>query len=135
MASNGKLFVKGNKAAKGKGRPKVPDDLKNANKLTNTILEAKIRMFLAMTTEQLKDLREDPNSQMIDLAICAIIAKAVSGSDQQRLDWVITRLLGKIPDKVESKSTVITVNADNVAKLREIARRSTVIEIGEDDGT
>lgn len=109
--NGGKKFTKGDPRINRKGPPKLPSDLKKANEaLTNSILEAKIKKFLALTPEQLKEVMRDPKTIAIDVALCSIIAKAITGSDQMRLDWVITRLLGKVKETKEiilPKPTII----------------------------
>ena len=97
-----KPFVKGDPRINRKGAPKVPKDLKEAKgKLSNAILEAKITKFLTFDKTELQDVIKDPKSQMIDITLCSIIAKAATGADQQRLDWVITRLLGRVKETKE----------------------------------
>jgi hypothetical protein len=99
VKSGGKNFEKGDPRINRKGLQKLPPDLHEASeKLSNHVLEAKLRKFLDLPKEQLKNIIKDPKTKSIDSAICAIISRAVIGADEKRLDWVITRLLGKVKE-------------------------------------
>jgi len=113
----------------------MPADLsKVKTELSKEILTAKLKKFLLFNREELKSVMEDKKAPMIDVTICSIIAKAATGADHQRLDWVVTRLIGRVPDKIEADiTTTIQVTPANAADLYNIARRSQVIELAGDD--
>jgi hypothetical protein len=98
----GVKFKKGDPRINRKGPPKKPEDLKYAEKnLTKTILELKIKEFLLMDRDSLQSVIKDSKAPMIDVTLCSIIAKSATGADEKRLDWVISRLLGKVKEQVE----------------------------------
>lgn len=135
VKTGGRDFKKGDPATKKGGRKKMPADLsKVKTELSKEILTAKLKKFLLFNREELKSVMEDKKAPMIDVTICSIIAKAATGADHQRLDWVVTRLIGRVPDKIEADiTTTIQVTPANAADLYNIARRSQVIELAGDD--
>ena len=93
-------FKKGQSGNPG-GRPKLTDDMKRLSKLSKTSLEAAMNKFLHIDRAGLKVIANDPASTMLDIAIASILTKAVTQGDQQRLDWIVSRLIGKVTDKVK----------------------------------
>ena len=120
--NGGVKFTKGDPRINRKGPPRKPADLKKADdELSNHILELKIKKFLAMQKDELQNVIKDTKTTMIDLTLCSIIAKAATGADEKRLDWVITRLLGK----VKEPETNINLNFNQMP-------REQVIDLGKD---
>lgn len=97
--TGGKDFKKGWKG--GPGRPKVPEDLKEVRKITNTSLETKLHEFLTMSAQELSGVKQNPKSSMLELMIHSIVVNAVNRGDQQRMGFLMDRLLGKVKDQIE----------------------------------
>ena len=53
-----------------------------------------------MEREELKAVKDNPKSTALELILYSIVSKAMTTGDQQRLDFVLNRLLGKIKDNV-----------------------------------
>ncbi len=104
MAPRGKPFKKGNKA-NPYGRPKTPPDLKAARQLTRVKLEILINKYLALGKIEILKIMANPETPSIDVMICSIISKAVSHGDEKRLDFILDRLIGKVPKPVELTGT------------------------------
>lgn len=96
----GRPFQKGNKM--GKGRPRVPDELKAARKITRTEVEATLTRFVSMPFNEIKGIVERKEGTMLELMVASIISKGLATGDQQRLNFLLDRLVGKTPDRVES---------------------------------
>lgn len=83
------------------GRTPLPEDLKSVKILTNTNLRARVQRLLDLPTDDLVAYAEDPKLTALDAMIASIVVKAVVNGDQQRLDFILNRLVGKVQDKVE----------------------------------
>lgn len=99
--TGGKDFVPGN--VHGKGRPKVPDDVKEARKLNQVEFERVANKYLYLTRDELKEAAEDPDTTVIELLVSSIIVKAVEKGDQMRLEFLLNRLIGRVVDRIEVK--------------------------------
>lgn len=93
-------FKKG-KSGNPSGRPKLPPDVQAARKLTNTQFIILVNKFLNMSREELKAAAENPNAPMLELIVAKIIERAIANGDQTRLGFILDRLIGKVPDKIE----------------------------------
>ena len=98
MPGKGKPFKQGNQAGKGHGRPKVPSDIREAKKLTQTLLEANLNRFIYLTEQELEAVQKDPTAPMLDKMIANIVYMASARGDQVRLDFLLNRLVGKVKE-------------------------------------
>lgn len=85
------------------GRPKVPGDILEARKLNQVELERIINKYLYMDRESVKAAINNPATPMMELMVASIVAQAAQKGDQQRLDFVLNRLVGKVKDQLEVK--------------------------------
>lgn len=100
MASRGRPFKKGQRA-NPKGRPKTPSDIKEARGLTRFKFEKLVNKFLGMTKEEISLAIKDPNTPSLDLMVGSIVHQAVVRGDERRLEFILDRVIGKIPKQVE----------------------------------
>lgn len=98
----GKRFQKGQVANPG-GRRKLPDDIKEARKVTQDELERSINRAVFSTRAELAALVKDPGTRMLDVMVASIVAQASQKGDQQRLDFLLNRMIGKVKDRIEVK--------------------------------
>lgn len=91
-------FEKGNKG--GPGRPELPKDLKEVRKLNQFELEFILNESLLMTPEQLKRVKDDPESTMLQLLVVSIITHGTNKGDQLRMGFLLDRLLGKMKENL-----------------------------------
>ena len=92
-------FQKGNQAAKGIQKPEV---FLKERKLTRLGLELIIQKYLHSTADELKAILKEPGqTTVIELMVISIMARGMSGGDTQRAEFILNRLIGKVPDKVE----------------------------------
>ncbi len=93
-------FKKGRSGNPG-GQPKLPDDIKEARKFNQIELERSCNRLLYLTRDELKAVMACPSTQMLDLIVSSIIGQAMQKGDQQRLEWIAMRLIGRVTEKVE----------------------------------
>lgn len=83
------------------GRIKLPQEVKEAKKLNQVELERVLNDCLTLTPSQIKKIKDDPESTMIQLLVVSVITHAVNKGDHDRSSFLLDRLLGKMKDTVE----------------------------------
>jgi hypothetical protein len=76
----------------GQGRPRVPQDIRDARKLNRTEIERVINDMLEWSLTDLKSFCENSDNKVFECLVASILAKAIHQGDQQRLDFVLTVL-------------------------------------------
>ncbi len=94
----GRLWKKG-ESGNPDGRPKIPDDIKIARKLTAVEFERICGVLFSMSKRQLKDLIEDDNTPVLTALIATILEKGITESSRNELNYFIERFLGKVPEQ------------------------------------
>jgi hypothetical protein len=97
-------FKPGNKG--GPGRPQMPDDVRQAKTLTQAALELALSKYLLMNLEELKKAKADPETPMIDLLIISVVMHGISRGDQNRVDFLMNRLVGKVKQQIEHSGEI-----------------------------
>ncbi len=100
LPPEGKRFKPGVSGNPG-GKPKIPDDIKEARKLTQIELERTINALLFLDKESLQARIKDPKTPMIEMIAASIMAQAAVKGDHLRLDFILQRMIGKVKDQVE----------------------------------
>lgn len=93
-------FKKG-KSGNPKGGPKLPDDIREANKLTKTAILDILGQYLTMRVETLDVVLRDNSKPVLHRAVASICKLMIETGDHQRLNWFMDRMIGKVTDKVE----------------------------------
>jgi hypothetical protein len=89
------------KSGNPSGRPKLPKEIHEARKFNQIALEQTINKLLYLDRAALKAVLADPQAPMLDLVVAAILSQAATKGDQQRLEWIAMRLIGKVQDRIE----------------------------------
>ena len=64
---------------------------------------------MTMDKTQLKALVNAPDTPVIELMIASIIYKGLEYGDQQRLDFMLNRLIGRVKEQVEISTPKPTI--------------------------
>jgi hypothetical protein len=104
--TGGRDFKRGNP---GGGRPLLPTEIKEARKLNKYDVEMSLTNHLRMNREQIATVIKNPESNMLDILVASIIAKAVQTGDQQRLDFILNRTIGKVVDTIEVADNRVSI--------------------------
>lgn len=82
------------------GRPKLPEEVKEAKRLTAAELELKLTEFLKKSREELYAIAKDPKSTGMDALVASIMTFGVSKGDHMRMEFLLNRLIGKVKEQV-----------------------------------
>lgn len=85
------------------GRPKLPDDIKEARAMNQVEVARTLDRFLNLTREQLRARLADSSASALDHLIGSIIVKGIHHGDQRRLDFLLDRIIGKVPTQVDAR--------------------------------
>lgn len=102
--NSGKLFKEGNPG--GPGRKPVPQDVREARKLTQVELERILNKLTDKPLKELQEIRANPKTPSLEALICSIIIFGIVKGDQFRLDFLLSRLVGKVSNKVEHSGSL-----------------------------
>jgi hypothetical protein len=83
-----------------KGGPGLPGDLRNARKFNLVELERAINRLIYLSPDQAELLLTEEPSYLYRI-VYQILDKAAEYGDQNRLEWICTRLIGKVKDQIE----------------------------------
>lgn len=99
--TGGKDFTPGNKVSQGKGRPPLPEDVKQGRKINQTELERVINKLLYVDRAGLQEIIKTPDIPMIEIIAASILAQAAQKGDHVRLEFILQRMIGKVKDQLE----------------------------------
>lgn len=80
------------------GRPKTPDDVKAARKLTQIEFEKAVSKIISMKRNALEKLVESQEANVFDQLIATIWLKGIKDSAKSELNYFVERFLGKVAD-------------------------------------
>lgn len=84
------------------GRPKLADDIKITRALTKVEFTLLSTMHLNMSEDQLDEILADSTTPMINKMVAQVIKKAAIEGDQHRLNFLLERLIGKVPTPIQA---------------------------------
>lgn len=100
------------------GRPKVPEDVREAKKLTSVEMVRVLNKFNGWTLNQLAEFCKDGNNTVLEMMVARIMIKGIKDGTPTNLTFLFDRLIGKVKDQVEvsyPKPTVIkTVDGGSI---------------------
>ena len=89
------------KSGNPKGRPPLPDDVKEARKLTKIEFERIANKYIHMTRAELKVAAKEPEATAMDRMVIKIIVDAVKFGKIYNIEFLLDRLVGKVIEKRE----------------------------------
>ena len=101
--TGGRDFKKGH-SAPGPGRPSVSKELKATRQLNSSELVRILNELVHADKETLIAKTKDPKTTVFELIICSILKNAYDKGDQQRINFILDRLVGKVKEQVEHSS-------------------------------
>lgn len=95
-----------------RGKAPLPPDLHGVKKLFNQeLVEKTFIKYMTMTIEEFEKIGQDKSLPALDHVIMMIIRKAGLDGDQQRLDFLLNRTIGKVADKTVNTNYDVNINA------------------------
>ena len=83
--------------------------------LTKDKVSSILGKFATMTREQLQAVVTDSKSTMIEIMIASVMVKAAKDGDYARLDFLLTRSVGKVKEEIEQ--TIKNVTDEDLENL------------------
>lgn len=110
-------FKKGQSGNPG-GRKRMPQEIKELTFLTKQRMIGVLNQFLYMTKDEIQAKLQDPNINMLEMAIGHIIAKAAKDGDPTRLNFVFDRIVGKVTDVTSQvNKEIVDYNPDDYKEV------------------
>lgn len=128
VKKGGRDFQKGNPG--GPGRPPTPPELKAARKLTRVAFEEICNRFIHMTRAELRAAKREDTRTQLELIVISVLEKAEDWGDTSKLNFVLARLIGNVPEKFEVSDPTAPGNltpeerAKRLTELRAMAAKS-----------
>lgn len=86
-----------------------PPHLRALRKFTHDYLMDIIDVALTGNVEQLKEIAEDPKTPAIQVGVARVLYNAIKDGDWTRIEHILVRILGKVPEKIDTTSNGQTV--------------------------
>ncbi len=99
-----KLFEKG-QSGNPSGKAKLPNDIKEVRKVSQFELERAINRLIFLPLEQLRVVIKDPKTSILEIMLATIMAQCAQKGDQQRLEFLLNRMIGKVKDIIDIKQS------------------------------
>ncbi len=72
--------------------------------LTNDKVLSVIGKFADMSRAQLQEVIANPKTTMLEVTVASILAQAAKNGDYSRLEFLLSRTIGKVKDQIEISS-------------------------------
>jgi len=102
------------------GRPKLPEDIKEARKISQFEFERIVNRYLFMTDAEFTEDLARPEATKFERLVGGIIDKAIKKKDEKKAEWILSRTLGKMRERLEIESKSLKVNVQASAALPSI---------------
>lgn len=100
--TGGRDFTKGHSLTPpGPGRPAVTPELKALRQINATELARILNALSTASIAELAEMSKDPTRSVLEMTIISIWKKAYEKGDQQRVNFILDRLVGKPKEMIE----------------------------------
>lgn len=106
--TGGRNFPKGMSGNPG-GRPKLPKDVAEAKRVTNNEMILLFNKLMFITDAEIKAVLANPKTPKVERILARVLDKADIHGDHTRLEFLLTRTIGKVKDQVEVSLPVPTI--------------------------
>ena len=84
------------------GRPKLPEDIKKARKLTQVKLERILNKYIYMDRAEFQLMAEkETGMPVLECLVVSILSRATLEGDEKRLEFLLKRLIGPVVERHE----------------------------------
>lgn len=98
MRGKGKPFAKGKKG--GPGRPKGTGGLKEIKSMNARAVALKLEDLVKKPLQDLEAMEKDKSLPYLDALLIKIAVTAVKTGDVYKTNFILERMIGKVPDKI-----------------------------------
>lgn len=95
--TGGRDIVKG-QVLNPSGRPKLPEYIKEARKMTQVKFADILYKHINSTKIELEKIMNDPKTPALDLIVVMVLAEAVKTGDEKKLNFILDRTIGKVKE-------------------------------------
>lgn len=99
----GKPFKKGNKFSKG--RPPISQEVKKIQQLTRENVIKTMNELSGLNIQELEEILKDRTKTVHELMLAKVIVEAIKRGDNQRIEWLYQRTIGKMREEVNHTVT------------------------------
>ena len=111
-------FKKGDPRINRTGKNKQPKEIREIKKLTNQELIVTVNKYLYCTVDELKEAFEDKTTPVLDKMVISVMRKGIMQGDERKMEYIIGRLIGKVPDKIKHEGSLVTKTVD-LSKIKD----------------
>lgn len=113
------LWKKGQSGNPG-GKPPIPQDVKDAKKLTDTEFHRVCSKLLFNTVSNLKKVVENDQTQVLEALVARILHRGITQASKDELNYFVERFLGKV---AESHNFTGNINTGLVELLEQLKKQ------------
>ena len=106
------------------GRPRLPEDLRAANKLTKERLNGLLNKYLWMSLEDIQAKMECQETPAMEVMIGSIIKRAIIEGDHRRLDFILDRIVGKVREEIDISGFIGKLEDMTEAEVIELSEQA-----------
>ena len=83
------------------GRPPMPKEVREAMNMNKILFAELLTKYLGKTLEELVETQKAKDTAALDRIVISVITNAIKKGDDKRLDFLMTRIIGKAESKID----------------------------------